>query len=403
MLAFQWSRGLFASALLAGALLVSACGGHGISPSLPQSATRYAAVIGDTEAAVRQGIRTASKAGMHTAYVDVFAPHRDYVFSAYSQILRSRRAFVVRAYGWLYVFPLTSIRVEFEGKPISLPSIPFIKDPKLDGYTGKSPGKFIAGDLVLKRSICGDCAALLAVSNQHVRAFAEQWLDVSDPWQLAKNFTPFSGGSDRRPLAVATPTCQFCSWSVASTPTPGPTAPPGSLAYYSLGGPQFAYVTPTPGTGGSSGGGGSDSPVPNQTTIEHKIANEALYFYQQRWSTSKGPGQGSVACAYAVNLIFSSAIGHKIGALPNFVPSVEQALKSGGYGSPISQANAVPGDVAIQGQDGHIGICANIGCTSVYSNSTSAHCFCDVSGPTFSGPGWPYPADVAPRFYRVIK
>lgn len=98
-----------------------------------------------------------------------------------------------------------------------------------------------------------------------------------------------------------------------------------------------------------------------------------------------------------VNKILKAVLGYTMGANPDLVPSVEAALRAANDQTSQPQQ----GDIDVQGQDGHIGICANAGCTLVFSNSSSEHCFCDESNPTFSGPNWPYSPNVQPRFYHI--
>jgi hypothetical protein len=70
---------------------------------------------------------------------------------------------------------------------------------------------------------------------------------------------------------------------------------------------------------------------------------------------------------------------------------MENALTAG-RGTLVSPAQAMPGDIVIQAQDGHVGICMNVGCTQVLSNSSSNASFTWVSNTSFSpsysgGPG----------------
>jgi hypothetical protein len=92
-------------------------------------------------------------------------------------------------------------------------------------------------------------------------------------------------------------------------------------------------------------------------------------------STRDGPGGGVEACAWAVNNIISNAGLRKIGANPDYVPSVVQAL-DGGRGRRISAHEAVPGDLAIACHQAHIGVCMSSGCGTIDSNSSSERCFC---------------------------
>lgn len=87
-----------------------------------------------------------------------------------------------------------------------------------------------------------------------------------------------------------------------------------------------------------------------------------------------------------MNQILSQAIHRTIGSNPNYVPSVEAALK-GGAGTAVSQANAKAGDLVIAGNTGHIGI--YMGGGRVQSNSSSRACFCWVCD-ILLGPEAPY-------------
>jgi len=56
--------------------------------------------------------------------------------------------------------------------------------------------------------------------------------------------------------------------------------------------------------------------------------------------------------------------------------------------------DAIPGDLDIQGDQGHIGICMANQCTSVYSNSSSHSKYMDNTGPDIF-------INEPPRIYRV--
>jgi len=117
-------------------------------------------------------------------------------------------------------------------------------------------------------------------------------------------------------------------------------------------------------------------------------------------SSKNAPGtnNGVEGCAWAVNQILQAIGLAPLGVNPLNVASVEAALQAG-RGVQITQANTMPGDLDIQNQDGHIGICMNAGCTTVYSNSSSNAAFVWVSGPSFP-PSYP---NLPSRFYRVLK
>lgn len=100
----------------------------------------------------------------------------------------------------------------------------------------------------------------------------------------------------------------------------------------------------------------------------------------QRHDTSAGPGNGVVACAWAVNNVLRNAGYAPIGG--NAVSGMESALR-GGRGTQISQAQATCGDIVIEASDSHVGICMNDGCTSVISNSSSRATFSWISSIDF--------------------
>ncbi|HEY9644992.1 MAG TPA: glycoside hydrolase family 19 protein [Chroococcidiopsis sp.] len=103
---------------------------------------------------------------------------------------------------------------------------------------------------------------------------------------------------------------------------------------------------------------------------EQKIVQSINAHYGE--SSANGPDNGNEACAYEVNQVLQSSVGHKIGSNPNYVPSVEAALKDGA-GTQVSAAQSHAGDVVVfQGSQGeHIGFCMDNGCYQVVSNSSS--------------------------------
>jgi len=151
------------------------------------------------------------------------------------------------------------------------------------------------------------------------------------------------------------------------------------------------------GMGSVAPGGGSVSQnLPalsgNGTAKENSIAAAAEAYY--RTNTSNGPGNGTVACAWSVNNVLTSD-----GVAPldsTSVQSLENSLTSG-RGTLVDQSSAKAGDVVVQAQDGHVGICLNDGCSQVLSNSSSNASFSWISNTSFTpsysgGPG---------RIYRV--
>jgi hypothetical protein len=112
--------------------------------------------------------------------------------------------------------------------------------------------------------------------------------------------------------------------------------------------------------------------------------------------TSAGPDGGNLACAWSVNKVLKKSIGKTIGANTDYVPSVEAALQSG-EGVQVGRSKAVAGDIVIAGNQGHIGICQNAGCSRVLSNSSSKARFSWESDTDFAGAYGNEPS----RVYRV--
>jgi hypothetical protein len=156
---------------------------------------------------------------------------------------------------------------------------------------------------------------------------------------------------------------------------------------------------PGGGTGGSaSSGSGSMSGTSlsniqgvsgTQVGTPNFVTNkrETIVYYAlkyQNYDSSAGPDGGRNACAWMVNKVLLAATGSTIGALPNYVPSVEEALIAGkGYRIPLSQAK--PGDIIISKGQAHIGVCMANGCSNVLSNSSSKAKFSWQSDPNFGG------------------
>ena len=123
------------------------------------------------------------------------------------------------------------------------------------------------------------------------------------------------------------------------------------------------------------------------TAITSQVSSAATAYYGA--STAAGPGGGTVSCAWAVNNVLTNA-----GEAPldtNSVQSMENAINAG-RGTLVDPSQATAGDIVIQAQDGHVGICMNDGCTVVLSNSSSNASFTWKSNTSFSpsysgGPG----------------
>jgi len=188
-----------------------------------------------------------------------------------------------------------------------------------------------------------------------------------------------------------------------------------------LGGSSLQSIVPTggsgvPGAGGATGGGGGDttniaaavaqlqsscqqgdSASCDQLSTPGGVIAVAAAAYQGA-STSAGPGGGNVACAWAVDNVLKGAGLSPLANDAN-VQTMENSLTTGGRGMAITnQSSAQPGDIVIQGNDGHVGICQNAGCTSVLSNSSSNASFTNVTNVNFNR------TDVGQsRIYRVTS
>jgi hypothetical protein len=143
----------------------------------------------------------------------------------------------------------------------------------------------------------------------------------------------------------------------------------------------------------SAGKGGKSCTV----TAGDKPGKIAQVSQQMRgMDTSAGPDGGNLACAWSVNKVLKKATGKTIGANTDYVPSVEAALQSG-EGVQVGRSKAVAGDIVIAGNQGHIGICQNAGCSRVLSNSSSKARFSWESDTDFGGAYGNEPS----RIYRV--
>ena len=118
-----------------------------------------------------------------------------------------------------------------------------------------------------------------------------------------------------------------------------------------------------------------------------------------------GTDGGRWACAGSVNYILNDAGIAPLGGPPPYgslsVLQVERAIQ-GGRGTQVNTSEAQPGDLNIidmGGSDQHIGICLNVGCTRVMSNSSSRAAF------LWESDGWFNPSYGGGRraIYRVTN
>lgn len=101
-------------------------------------------------------------------------------------------------------------------------------------------------------------------------------------------------------------------------------------------------------------------------------------------STADGPDGGNNACAWTVNKVMQDAGISPLGANPNYVPAVLDALKQG-RGQLVSRESAKAGDLVVANGEAHIGIGLTDCCSRVLSNSSSRACFVWESDTDFDG------------------
>jgi hypothetical protein len=147
------------------------------------------AVYGDSERQLAASISAARHLGLTPAFVTLRGMQRDYKFPVYAQVLRSQKSLIVRAYGRVYAYPLTAIKIYFHTNVTALigpDGLPPVRAPRYDRLVSvhHEAGKFLAGNTRRKESICPDCIALL-VSVRAIRKLAMRWNAKQDPWQIA--------------------------------------------------------------------------------------------------------------------------------------------------------------------------------------------------------------------------
>lgn len=336
----------------------------------PQTVSMY----GDSSSQILGNAVKARAMGLTPAYLFVKTPDRRYPFSVYAQFLRSKESLIVRAFGRVYVYPLRVVAVYngADSTRVATKTLPLVRAPRYDRLAREQmQGHFHTGDVVSKRYLCPDCIALV-LQKREIRALASRWNRVRDPWQV-------------NPTYVA--------WQPKVDPNDGQCP---QLRKDDRG-PDFSIKCPYsngssswwsgPGSSGPSGSGGGSRGCGTQCSKAHKIWNEAQYMFSKHWSSKDGPSNGALACAYMVNLILQDSIGETFGSNTNYVPSVEQGLQNSPDASEEDQDQSVAGDIVIEGNEDHMGICADDGCSEVWSNSSSNGCFCWESGPGFGQSG----------------
>jgi hypothetical protein len=123
-------------------------------------------------------------------------------------------------------------------------------------------------------------------------------------------------------------------------------------------------------------------------------AESAFMHKESSWT---GPLFGVRACAYMVSRIIQSAVDLRKGFVITSVPALEHWLRTLPSVTPVSLHQAKPGDIVVQGDQEHVGVCARAGCSMVISNSSHKRCFCYADNPYFS---LSYKSRTPPRIYH---
>ncbi len=104
-----------------------------------------------------------------------------------------------------------------------------------------------------------------------------------------------------------------------------------------------------------------------------------------KFSTASSPGKGKESAAWAINQVLSQAGIRPLGEHPNYIPSIESALRNGRGATVNDPDQAEAGDLVIAASGKHIGICLDEGCHTVRSNNGTLKSFGWDSSRDFDG------------------
>ncbi len=104
-----------------------------------------------------------------------------------------------------------------------------------------------------------------------------------------------------------------------------------------------------------------------------------------KFSTASSPGKGKESAAWAINQVLSQAGIRPLGERPNYIPSIESALRNGRGATVDDPDQAEAGDLVIAASGRHIGICLDEGCRTVRSNAGTSKSFGWDSSRDFDG------------------
>ena len=128
----------------------------------------------------------------------------------------------------------------------------------------------------------------------------------------------------------------------------------------------------------------ASAPMPQTAIADLNARILASALKLRGMSTADGPDGGNNACAWTVNKVMQDAGISPLGANPNYVPAVLDALKQG-RGQLVSRELSKAGDLVVANGEAHIGIGLTDCCSRVLSNSSSRACFVWESDTDFDG------------------
>jgi hypothetical protein len=182
--------------------------------------------------------------------------------------------------------------------------------------------------------------------------------------------------------AFAQPPAAFAPPPAPSVPMPQPTVAQPDAAFAPPPAPtQMAFAQPP---GAFAAAPSASAPVLQTAIADLNARILASTLKLRGMSTADGPDGGNNACAWTVNKVIQDANLTPLGANPNYVPAVLEALKQG-RGQLVSRESAKAGDLVVADGEAHIGIGLTDGCSRVLSNSSSRACFVWESDTDFDG------------------
>jgi hypothetical protein len=277
------------------------------APALPAShaiAPNEVAVVGDTEAALDANIRAARSAKLDPHYIVVSAKSRDYEFSVYHRVLRSKRALIVRAYKRIFVFPISAVKLRYypSGNAIRAADIPRLDDGVFDiavqrymrlTQHGRASQVFRPTNRAKKQAICADCASVL-ISPRKIMHFGKAWSSYSTPWQASPDYVFWRPGT-RSGVQIASNEEENAgsSGSSGSSGSVGSSESGGSSGGFS---DCSSFSSGSGFSGGSGASGGSSGFSGEDATNSHKRSAQG----QRRVMDAGGCGtQVAIACSKA--------------------------------------------------------------------------------------------------------